>query len=118
MNQAHLGETHRVENVSTELVDYNLFTTDTPLVEAVAREGGAWGATQIHDFAGHIGRAEYLELGYLANRYPDAPPQDQAAFRAVLEMDDPDIYAICVKRMAPPPQLKIIFDQLQVRRPG
>ena len=40
MNQAHLGETHRVENVSTELVDYNLFTTDTPLVEAVAREGG------------------------------------------------------------------------------
>lgn len=61
---------------------------------------------------------DVLMEGYLANRYPDAPPQEQAAFRAVLEMDDPDIYAICVKRMAPPPQLKIIFDQLQVRRPG
>ncbi|WP_083562832.1 acyl-CoA dehydrogenase family protein [Oceanococcus atlanticus] len=78
MNQAHLGETHRVENVSTELVDYNLFTTDTPLVEAVAREGGAWGATQIHDFAAHIGRAEYLELGYLANRYtPELDTHDR-----------------------------------------
>ena len=51
---------------------------------------------------------------YLAARYPQAPDAEQQAFREVLEMDDPDIYAICVKRMAPPAHLKIIFDQLEV----
>ncbi len=61
---------------------------------------------------------DVLMEAYLANRYEQAPAQEQAAFREVLEMDDPDIYAICVKRMAPPEHLKIIFDQLQVRRQG
>ena len=69
MTQANLGETHRVENVASELVDYNVFTSDTPLVEAVAREGGGWGAGEIADFGARIGQADYLELGYLANRY-------------------------------------------------
>ena len=59
---------------------------------------------------------DVLMEAYLATRYEQAPAQEQAAFREVLEMDDPDIYAICVKRMAPPPHLKVIFDQLQVRR--
>lgn len=59
---------------------------------------------------------DVLMEAYLANRYELAPAQEQAAFREVLEMDDPDIYAICVKRMAPPQHLKVIFDQLHVRR--
>ena len=69
MTQANLGETHSVENVASELVDYNLFTTDAPLVEAVAREGGGWGVDEISAFGARIGQADYLELGYLANRY-------------------------------------------------
>ena len=51
---------------------------------------------------------------YLATRYPQATEAEQQAFREVLDMDDPDIYAICVKRMAPPEHLKVIFDQLEV----
>ncbi len=51
---------------------------------------------------------------YLAARYPQAPAPEQAAFREVLEMDDPDIYAICVKRMDPPEHLQVIFDRLEV----
>ncbi len=78
MNQVNLGETHSVENVSCELADYNLFTSDTPLVEAVVREGGAWGAGEIADFGDHIGRAEYLELGFAANRYtPELETHDR-----------------------------------------
>ncbi len=67
---ALIGETHEVQNVATDLVDYNLFTSDTPLVEGVLREGGAWGVNAISDFGAQLGRAEYLELGHLANRYP------------------------------------------------
>lgn len=53
---------------------------------------------------------------YLEQRYPQADAAEQAAFRSVLEMDDPDIYAICVRRMAPPAETKIIFDQLKIER--
>lgn len=73
MNNTHnveLGETHQVENVGSELQDYNLFNSDTALVEAVQREGGGWGCDEISQFGSQIGRADYLQLGYLANRYP------------------------------------------------
>lgn len=59
---------------------------------------------------------DVLMEAYLADRYEQAPASEQQAFREVLEMDDPDIYAICVKRMAPPEHLKLIFDQLEVKR--
>lgn len=65
-----LGETHAVENVASELGDYNLFTTDSALVEAVAREGGGWGLDQLSAFGAEIGRQDYRQLGYVANRYP------------------------------------------------
>ncbi len=72
------GETHRVENVGTELVDYNLYASDTALVEAVHREGGAWGHADLSRFGAEIGRAEYLEHGYLANRYsPELETHDR-----------------------------------------
>ncbi|MGB1558788.1 MAG: DNA alkylation response protein, partial [Oceanococcaceae bacterium] len=64
------GETHPVGNIGSELEDYNLFTTDTALVEAVRREGGDWGLDALSRFGEDIGRAEYLDLGHLANRYP------------------------------------------------
>ena len=59
---------------------------------------------------------DVLMENYLAERYPQAPQAEQQAFRDVLAMEDPEIYAICLKRMAPPAALKIIFDQLEVRR--
>ncbi|MEO6699230.1 MAG: DNA alkylation response protein, partial [Paraperlucidibaca sp.] len=80
-----LGETHAVENVATDLVDYNLFTTDTALVEGVLREGGAWGAQEIAAFGEKIGKAEYLALGHLANKYiPELDTHDRFGHRVDL----------------------------------
>ncbi len=58
-----------VLNQPPALEDYNLFTFDTPLREAVAREGAGWIAEQAHEFGALLGRAETLKLGELANRY-------------------------------------------------
>lgn len=68
--QARIGETHQVTNVATELHGYNLFASDTALVEAVQREGGAWGLAELNDFGQRCGQADYLELGHLANKFP------------------------------------------------
>jgi putative acyl-CoA dehydrogenase len=58
-----------VFNQPPALEDYNLFEFDTPLREAVAREGAAWIAEQAQEFGALLGRAETLKLGELANRY-------------------------------------------------
>jgi len=76
--QAQLGETHKVQNVATELSNYNLFTTDAAMVEAVKREGGHWGFQEIAQFGHKCGQAAYLELGHLANKYtPELDTHDR-----------------------------------------
>lgn len=59
-----------VLNQPPPLVDYNLFATDRPLREAVAREGAGWAAAQLHAFGATLGSAEVIEWGALANEYP------------------------------------------------
>lgn len=58
-----------VLNQPPALEDYNLFEFDTPLREALTREGASWVAEQAHEFGALLGRAETLKLGELANRY-------------------------------------------------
>ena len=70
MNSFKLAETHTVHNVSHELVNYNLFTQDAALQEAVEREGASWARQELSAFGEMLGTSEYLELGTLANRYP------------------------------------------------
>ncbi len=65
----YLAETHEVTNVSRDLSDYNLYTADDALQEAVRREGGEWAASALTNFGRLIGSADYLELGHLANRH-------------------------------------------------
>ena len=65
-----VGATHEVVNVSSERVDYNLYTTDAALREAVRREGAGAAEADLHAFGARIGTADHLELGVLANRYP------------------------------------------------
>ncbi|ARU58589.1 acyl-CoA dehydrogenase-like protein [Oleiphilus messinensis] len=67
MAEKCLATTHEVQNQPTELVDYNLFSTDTALQESVAREGGSWGLQELNDFGALTGQRDYIELGYLAN---------------------------------------------------
>ena len=63
-------ETHEVFNQAPPLVDYDLFRTDACLQEAAAREGAAWAQSRLEDFGALAGKAEVIELGRLANRYP------------------------------------------------
>lgn len=64
-----LADTHEVSNVSCELQDYNLYGEDTVLRDAAQREGAAWADETLSTFGTHAGKASYLELGHLANKF-------------------------------------------------
>ena len=59
-----------VFNQPPPLEDYNLFGHDTPLQEALRREGGTWAEKKVSEFGALMGRAETLRLGELANCHP------------------------------------------------
>jgi putative acyl-CoA dehydrogenase len=63
-------ETHRVENQPPALEDYNAFTSDLALREAVEREGGGWGFERLARFGNVVGSAQVIAWGQQANRYP------------------------------------------------
>ena len=62
--------THQVFNQPTELVDYNLYDSNSALKESVRREGAAWAENALGAFGARAGSADYLELGALANKNP------------------------------------------------
>ena len=62
--------THAVENQSPPLDGYDPFASDQALVEAVEREGGAWGRGQLSRLGRWLGRPETIRQGELANRHP------------------------------------------------
>jgi putative acyl-CoA dehydrogenase len=62
--------THEVLNQSPPFQDFNLFTTDQPLRDAVAREGAGSAAERLRAFGQRMGSAEVLEQGRLANEHP------------------------------------------------
>ena len=64
--------THTVFNQPYPLSNSNLFLSDTPLCEAVAREGAGWDRELLASVGLQLGSAESLELGRLANA---APPE-------------------------------------------
>ena len=59
-----------IPNQTPPLCDYNLFTTDEALQEAVTREGAASHAAQLARDGAAIGTASSFEHGRLANRHP------------------------------------------------
>jgi putative acyl-CoA dehydrogenase len=61
--------THAVANQPPPLAPYDAWTTDAPLREAVAREGGAWAAEPLAAYGRLVG-GEMMELGRLANENP------------------------------------------------
>ena len=58
--------THSVENQATPVGDYNAYTTDTALREAINREGGGWADAHLSAF-GAVAGGELMQLGYTAN---------------------------------------------------
>jgi len=57
-----------VLNQPPPLENYNLFAHDTPLREAMRREGGGWIEERAMEYGALLGRSETLRLGELANR--------------------------------------------------
>jgi putative acyl-CoA dehydrogenase len=66
MSVAERFITHTVDNQATPLGDYNAYTTDTALREAVAREGGGWADAHLAEF-GAVAGGELMRLGFTAN---------------------------------------------------
>lgn len=52
---------------------------------------------------------------FLDRHYASAAATEQAAFRQVLDLDDPDLYAIVLGRQPPPPGLEDIFARILAR---
>ena len=63
---------NEVFNQPPPLENYNLFTHDAQLQEALRREGGNWGEQRCNELGDAMGQAETLRLGELANRYAPA----------------------------------------------
>ncbi|MHC2334143.1 acyl-CoA dehydrogenase family protein [Bradyrhizobium sp. USDA 4454] len=66
MTQAPFA-THDVLNQSPPFWNVDLFTTDAPLVAAVAANGGAAATAELSDFGRHWGSAAMAERGRVAN---------------------------------------------------
>ena len=56
-----LEHTHEVENQAPPLAPYNVFEADTPMREALEREGGGWGVDRLRDTGQLAGSVEALE---------------------------------------------------------
>ncbi len=63
-------ETHEVLNQPPPLAGYNLFTSDAPLREAVARAGVDWAQERLTTYGAELGTPEFIDLGRLANENP------------------------------------------------
>jgi putative acyl-CoA dehydrogenase len=62
--------THDVTNQPPPLVDYDLFSANRPLVEAVEREGAGWARERCAEVGRRWGTQEVQEWGRLANENP------------------------------------------------
>jgi putative acyl-CoA dehydrogenase len=62
--------THEVFNQPPPLADYDLFSSDHALGEALRREGADWAVERLSGFGRSLGRAETIEWGFQANRTP------------------------------------------------
>jgi putative acyl-CoA dehydrogenase len=65
----HGSGTHAVFNQTPPLTDYNLFTSDPALKEAVQREGAAWALPELTLAGAELGTCTHFEHARLANRF-------------------------------------------------
>ncbi len=66
----HGSGTHTVFNQTPPLTDYNLFTSDKALQDAVQREGASWAAPELEVAGAELGTCTQFEHARLANRFP------------------------------------------------
>jgi putative acyl-CoA dehydrogenase len=71
MTHPHDFLTHRVENQAPPLRDYDAYSSDAALVEAIAREGASHWSTNLEAYGRLVG-GELIDLGFEANRHRPA----------------------------------------------
>jgi len=75
--EKYFATTHEVENQAHALENYNVYTSDIALQEAVKREGGAWAENELNTLGAASGTPERILLGFQANaNKPVFRPQD------------------------------------------
>src|SRR4051812_34361334 len=62
--------THEGTNQPPPLADYNVFTADQVMKEAVEREGADWAIDKVSEVGEIAGRGDVIEFGRLANENP------------------------------------------------
>jgi succinate dehydrogenase flavin-adding protein (antitoxin of CptAB toxin-antitoxin module) len=55
---------------------------------------------------------DILLARYLDERFCAAPAEEQDAFRGLLEIQDPLIYAYCLGQVRPPEHLAVLIDRI------
>lgn len=92
-----LLQTHEVFNQPPGLADYNLFTTDPVVQEGLVRGGATWAQEQLTALGRKLGSADFLELGFQANRHtPELHTHDRMGNR----IDQVDFHPAYHKLMA------------------
>ncbi|MDE2428887.1 MAG: isovaleryl-CoA dehydrogenase [Burkholderiales bacterium] len=75
-------QTHEISNQVSELQDYNIFTSDAVLMDALQRAGGGWHADRLASSGAELGSQAVLQLGELANRHlPELRTHDRIGKR-------------------------------------
>ena len=88
--------THDVDNQPPALAPYDAYTTDLPLREALAREGGAWAEQQVAAYGAVIG-GEAMSLAVAAN---ENRPTLRAFDRTGNRIDDVEFHPAYHRLMA------------------
>jgi putative acyl-CoA dehydrogenase len=71
------------KNQPPPLIDYNLFTSDPVLENALEAEGAGWARPAAEEFGRVLGAEETIRLGFEANENPPVlGPEDQVDFHA------------------------------------
>jgi putative acyl-CoA dehydrogenase len=97
----YLAQTHEVLNQPAALVDYNLYTTDRALQDAVAIQGGQAAEAALPAFGARLGSADFLALGEQANRYPpELDTHDRFGHRIDLVRFHPAYHALMETSLA------------------
>ncbi len=65
---ACVANTHTVENMPPLLENYNMFTSDDTLMEAVKRDGAGWAQSDLTEYGRLCGSDEWIARGIEANR--------------------------------------------------
>ncbi len=71
-------EAHRYKRIMNDsnqpppLANYNLFTSDETLVDAIEREGAGWARAHLEQFGAALGTEDVIRLGFEANENPPA----------------------------------------------